>query len=360
MGKKIFHNGLIISLLLVGFLFAGLILLKGAAIAAPPAWWKGSSEDYNQLVRNAEKEGKVLWFDSSDEETSEMIIQAFNKLYPKIKVEPVRVHGLDSRETLLRELTVGVTQIDVLEVSDELIPTYNELKLFRSYDWTNKFRLDPIQPNKEGTMVKIGGSLYINAYNTDKVSRQEAPKTWEDLLDPKWKNGKLGVDIRPKTWAGLWPAWGDQKMTDFLNKLAQQKPILKRGTTALAQMLAAGEFQVFVGSTFDSFYKIKMKGAPIDCIVPKPITPVSFEREGILAKAPNPNAAFLFLGWMASGGQEVYDKASFGEGLPLPGFNTMSGKLIKSKEELFLFDDEWLPKKAEFTNKATKAMGLQK
>ncbi len=253
---------------------------------------------------------------------------------------------------------MGRLPLDVLEVSDELITTYADLKLFRSYDWGNKFRVDSVQPSKDGTQVKVGGVLYCNAYNTDKVSRQDAPKTWEDLLDPKWKNGKLGVDIRPKTWAALWPAWGEKKMTEFLNKLAQQKPIFKRGTTALVQMLGAGEFQVLAGSTFDSYMKVKKTGAPIDCIVP-PYTACSFEREGVLAKAPHPNAAILFLGWMATAGQEVRDIASYGEGIPLPGFNTMSSKLIKSKDQLFIFDDEWVPKKAEFTEKATKAMGLK-
>lgn len=360
MGKRRLHTGLLVGLLVMGFLFTGLILEEGTAIAAPPAWWKGSSEEYNQLVSSAEKEGQVQWIDSTDEEGSTMIIQAFNKLYPKIKIEQVRAHGLDSREVLLRELQAGALQLDVLEVSDELITTYADLKLFRSYDWLNKFRVDPVQPSKDRTQVKVGGSIYLNAYNTDRVSRQDAPKTWEDLLDPKWKDGKLGVDIRPKTWAALWPAWGDKKMTDFLNKLAQQKPIWKRGTTALVQMLGAGEFSVLAGSTFDSYIKVKQKGAPIDCILPAPLTACSFEREGVLAKAPHPNAAILFLGWMATAGQEVRDIASYGEGIPLPGFNTMSSKLIKSKDQLFIFDDEWVPKKAEFTEKAVKAMGLKK
>ncbi len=104
MEKGGFHTGLIVGLLVMGFLLTGLILEERKAIAATPDWWKGSPGEYNQLVSNAEKEGQVQWIDSTDEEGSTMIIQAFNKLYPKIKVEQVRAHGLDSREVLLREL----------------------------------------------------------------------------------------------------------------------------------------------------------------------------------------------------------------------------------------------------------------
>ncbi len=364
MEKVRFQNGLVVSLLVIGFLFAILILNEATATAAPPGWWKGSSEEYNQLVSNAEKEGKIFWNDSSDEESAGMIIQAFNKLYPKIKIDQVRAHGLDSRELILRELYSGATKIDVLEISDELQDTYAELKLFKKVDWMNKFQLDPIAPNKEGTQIKIGGSLHGAAYNTDKVSPQDVPKSWEDFLDPKWKGGKIGTDMKPKTWAHMWPVWGDKKMIEFLNKLAQQKPLFKRGTTALVQSLAAGEFVLMAGTTFSSYYSVKIKGAPIAFYLPEPLVAVSFEKLGVLFNAPNPNAAILFLGWLASGGQEVFDKVSYGQGMPLPTYNTMAGRLVKSldksKVQLFVFDDAWLPKMAEFTEKGTKALGMQK
>ncbi len=359
MKRRVLHLRWMAFFVVMSCLLISLSLDNGTAIAAAPDWWKGPAQEYDQLLKNAEKEGKVIWYDSADEEGATMITEAFNKLYPKIKVEHMRAHGLDSRETILREIHSGATKMDVLEVSDELQTTYAELKLFKKVDWL-KFRVDPIMPSKDGTQVKVGGSLHGAAYNTGKLSLQDVPKTWEEFLDPKWKERKIGMDTRPKTWVGLWPAWGDKKMTEFLNKLGQQKPLYKRGTTALVQSLAAGEFPLMAGATFDSYNKVKSKGAPIDFYLPKPMVPVTFEREGVLSNAPNPNAATLFLGWLATAGQEIRDKATNGEGIPLPGYNTGGGRLVKSKDQLFIFDDEWLSKKSEFTEKATIALGLKK
>ncbi len=358
MEKKAFYISLMVFFLAMSFLLPDLILNKEAAFAAAPDYWQGSPQEYDQLVKDAKKEGKLIWYTSLDEENAAGIAQEFNKLYPGIKVESVRAHGLESGETILMEIRSGVTPIDVLEVSDELVQTYKDLKLFKKCDW-EKFKIDPVQLGKDGTMLKIGGNIHGFVYNTKKVSAQDAPKTFEDLLDPKWKGRKLGTDTRPKFFTNLWPAWGEKKMADYLKKLSKQELLYKSGGTAGITMTGAGECSIWLGGTYDAFMKVKKQGAPIEYILAIPIA-ISTEKEGVVSSGPHPNAAFLFLGWLASGGQEIYDRLSNGEGMPLPGANTQQGRLIKNfrKDQLSIFDDEWVPRKGEINKKCNEFLGL--
>ncbi len=361
MMKKVLYFGFIVFLGISVFLFANFKSGKEVAAQSVPNWWKGSPAEYFQLVKNAEKEGKVIHYGSMPDVEQNKIIGPFNKLYPNIKVEHMRASNLENREIILRELKAGKTQIDVLEISSELITTFKELKLVRSYDWVKNFSINPIQPDKENMMVKVGGSLHIIAYNTEKVSPKDVPKTWEDLLDPKWKGKKIGTDTRPKGFNELYVAWGEKKLVDYLQKFAKQDPIFKRGGTAIVEMLGAGEFMIAVSPSYTAILRLIKKGAPVAPIIP-PIIGTSFERECVLAPAPHPNAAILFLGWLASypGGQQFYDQAANGEGMPLPGYNTMQGKLVKNMGQLALFTDEWLPKKQEIDDICVKALGLTK
>jgi iron(III) transport system substrate-binding protein len=360
MTKKAWSISLATTLLTACFLLAGFTASKASAAAAAPAWWKGSVQEYNQLVENAKKEGKLTWYDSLDDKASNMVIEEFQKSFPFIAFDHTRARGVESREVILRELQAQVSNIDIIESSEELITSFQELKLLKAYDWGKQFRTDPIQISKDKTMVKVGGSLHGWAYNIDKLPAKDLPKTWEDLLDPKWKNKKIGMDDRPKCFIAMVPAWGEQKTIDYLKKLSKQDIIYKTGTTAGIQMLAAGEFAIYPTATFDSYNKVKSKGANIAWFTPTPAG-VSFEAEGVTAKAAHPNAAILFLGWMcsANGGSAIRDKASNGEGIPLPGFNTMAAKQVKNKNQLSVFSEEWLPRKAELHRKLSEALGFK-
>lgn len=357
MKKKIF--GLIVFLLLTVFYCTGLMAGRAGAAETAPQWWSGSVQEYNQLVEGARKEGKIIWYDSLTDKGAALLKQAFKKMYPFIEIEHVRVRGVEAREIVLRELQAQANKIDVLEVSDELITTYKDMKMFKKIEWGRKFRIDPIQFSRDSTMIKVGAALFGLAYNTSKVSPQDVPRTYEDLLDPKWKGRKLGTDDRPKGALNLTPAWGEAKVIDYLKRLTTQDVVFKTGTTAGVQMLAAGEFNVYVFSTYQAYRGVKEKGAPIEFIIPRPVTGTSYEQEAVISNAPHPNAATLFLGWMASAaGQEIRDKAS-GEGLPFPGYNTTTGKLIKSKEQLSIFDDAWVPRKQELHKKYSEALGFK-
>jgi iron(III) transport system substrate-binding protein len=351
--KKIRALSVVIA---VGFLFSIAALLQVAAAAPAPAWWKGSQADYDLLVKAAEKEGMLFWSDPIPDADS--VIKAFNKLYPAIKIEHSRASTLEDREGILRELRAKATQLDVMEVSNNLIPIFHELNLLKRCNWKN-FKLEPIQVDKDSEMLKVGGNLHVIAYNTDLVSPKDVPKTWDDLLDPKWKGRKIALDTRPKGFTELYTVWGEKKMLDYLQKLSKQQIAYKRGGTAMVEMLGAGEFAIAASVTTKAVIRSINKGAPVAFVVP-PIVGSSYGCEAVLATAPHPNAATLFLGWLASGGQKEYDEATSGEGLPLPGFNTIQSKLVTKSNQLVFLQDEWLPKRAQIENFVIHALGITK
>ncbi len=146
------------------------------------------------------------------------------------------------------------------------------------------------------------------AYNTELVKAEEAPKSFADLLDPKWK-GKLSLDTRPNRFIpSLLQEWGENRAMDYFKKLAAQEPVLVRGHTAAAQLLAAGQHHVLIEPFAYSTLSLKHQGAPIEVTWQKEFVPGSHGAPiALLKEAPHPHAALLFYEFLLSeAGQQVY------------------------------------------------------
>ncbi len=315
----------------------------------------GREAELNKLIEGAKAEGKVIWQDGLKPEEAKPMIETFQKKYPFIKVEHTRIHATESRERIMREMMAGIVKIDVFDIGGEQTPEYKKAGLLDKYDWTKAFDVRPEQLEKDQMLLVIGASVKGVGYNTNKVEKKDLPKTWEDLLDPKWK-GKIVVDTRPKTFLQLMPVWGEERVYGYLKKLVANKPMFRRGQTESIELMAAGEFPMIAGTYYHSLTLVKKKGAPVDFAVLDPV-PVTLEEEAIAKGAPHPNAAKLLLGWIAREGQKFYDDAT-DRGIPLPGFDTGSAKIVKGKK-LSLFIGGWIDREAELQEKALKAMGRE-
>ncbi len=328
-----------------------------------PAVWseaqqasKSSREaELNKLIAGAKAEGKVIWHDGLKPEEAKPMVEAFQKKYPFIKVEHTRIHATESRERLLREMMAGIIKIDVFDIGGEQTPEYKKAGLLAKYDWTKAFDVRPEQLEKDQMLLVIGASVKGVGYNTNKVEKKDLPKTWEDLLDPKWK-GKIVVDTRPKTFLQLMPVWGEARVYEYLKKLVANKPIFRRGQTESIELMAAGEFPMIAGTYYHSLKLVQKKGAPVDFVMIDPV-PVTLEEEAIAKGAPHPNAARLLLGWIAKEGQKFYDDAT-DRGIPLPGFDTGSARMVRG-QTLSLFIKDWIDREADLQAKALKAMGRE-
>jgi len=139
----------------------------------------------------------------------------------------------------------------------------------------------------------------VLGYNTKLVAREEAPKTYEELLDPKWKGKKISIDDSAYGFlAGLIRAWGKEKAVGYFKKLAAQQPVAQRGNTNRVQLTMAGEYPLIIAYA-PTIQRETSLGHPIDWVPLEP-APVQVNPMMLAAKAPHPNAGKLFIDFLLS------------------------------------------------------------
>jgi iron(III) transport system substrate-binding protein len=148
------------------------------------------------------------------------------------------------------------------------------------------------------------------AYNPNNVATAEAPKKWEDLLDPKWKdaiNVKVSNSgLQHGVWYMLKPILG----MDYFKKFAEQKPRAFDSYVQQYGRLVDGQDKIIMGAQYSGYIEFKAKGAPLAFVFPETGVPTVSETYGIVADGPHPNASELFMDWfLAPVGQQALSDA---------------------------------------------------
>jgi len=153
--------------------------------------------------------------------------------------------------------------------------------------------------------------VYIAAYNKNKVKKEELPKTYQDLLDPRWK-GRLGIEADDAGWfATLATAMGEaQTQKLFADIVAKNGISVRKGHSLLATLVASGEVPYAITVYSWTPEQLKAKGAPIEGYPLQPVI-AQFSTIAMLKKAPHPYSALLFYDFMLSEGQELLAKQNF-------------------------------------------------
>jgi iron(III) transport system substrate-binding protein len=149
-------------------------------------------------------------------------------------------------------------------------------------------------------------SMWVQAYNTGSVKKTDLPKTYQELLDPKWK-GRLGYEVENIDWfVTVVQSMGEAKGLQFFRDLATTNGIsVRKGHTNLTNMVAAGEVPVALTVYNYMPEQLKKKGAPIDWTVLQPAV-VRGNAVGVMKNAKNPAAAALFMDYLLGEGQQAY------------------------------------------------------
>lgn len=297
----------------------GLKLVAAAAPARLPA--------PESLVNAARTEGGLLWYESTPDQQVQPVLDAFKKAYPFVEqAQHVRiVGGNDMAVRILQETQAGQLTADVGTNSADIALELTKRQLLGDADWVSLGIPRELTP--EPHLVATTASIYVIIYNTDLVKDDEAPRNWEDLLNPKWQ-GKLGTWVRANAFSSLVPVWGFEKTTDYVKKFAAQSPRTFESTFTLAQAVGAGELPVGVGIYHATQPAIKA-GAPIKIVVPEP-TSLNILYSFVTRGGKSPNTARLFIHWLATEeGARAYEQAT-GRGNPLvPGTETAA--LLKGR-----------------------------
>jgi iron(III) transport system substrate-binding protein len=287
-----------------------------------------------QWIEGAKKEGKIVLWANIDPKEAKKVADQFNKSYPFITVEISRSVSEDKEGLLEAEFAAGKMSVDVMEGGGR-VNTARWRKMGIIAKFTDIIpaigKMPKSQYSEYGDWAMPGSNPIVPMYNTNLLTAAEAPKKWEDLLDPKWK-GKLGMPNRLMYWAVLAlgeNGWGIPKTEDFLRKLKQQKIIWAGGPSKAHTLMVTGEYPILVTDSLWHCLQSQDSGAPVEWarVSPIPVTGPAFT---MMSKAPHPNAARLFIEWQFSPvGLQVYGDVTQ-RGVVFRGAGTRQAKLVEN------------------------------
>lgn len=186
-----------------------------------------------------------------------------------------------------------------------------------------QLRVDPKSIQHDNGSVVVAHSVTLPAYNSKLLTSKDVPRSWEDLLSPKWKDGKLGVSSAVHHWARLAAGpMGEKQATEFVKTLAKQRPFLGR-LAELYTRLQLGEILLAATLSNDFIYRAKKSGAPVAFAENvQPILMLGYNA-GVLKGAAHPNASHLFAAFMTTPeAQEIWEKYRGETSAFVPGTST--------------------------------------
>lgn len=261
-----------------------------------------------ELIRGARKEGQVMFWSSMQIDDSKALAAGFEAKYPFIKVEIFRAGGEQIVNRAIAEHMAGKTTYDVLNAF--ALKVLQNRGLLQPFAAPEASHYPAGFKDAQNYWVSLYSGYNVIGYNTKLVPKGEAPKNWEDLLNPRWK-GKLGMDNEEYFWhAGMLKYWGEEKGRKYMEALSRQGLQFRSGHPVLADLMSVGEFPVAVVIYPYQIEQMKLKGQPVEWVKTTDPILVNLAPVAVAANAPHPNAAKLFTNYSISKeGQEILQKA---------------------------------------------------
>jgi iron(III) transport system substrate-binding protein len=254
-----------------------------------------------ELVEAATKEGKVILYSAMDLPVGEKLAKAFEAKYPGIAVQVERSGSERLFQRVAQEFSSDIHAADVINSSDA-----SHFISWKKNGWLAPFVSEDIAQHflpqfRDPDGMSATSRIYLSsiAYNTNLVKAEDAPKSFADLLDPKWA-GKLVKGH---------PAYSGTIMTatfqmvrelgwEYFEKLSKQRVMQVQSSTDPPKKLSLGERAVMADGNEYGVVLLKEAGQPVEPVYPAEGAPTISGPTGIFATAPHPNAARLFQAWL--------------------------------------------------------------
>ena len=259
------------------------------------------AERQRQLEAGAKKEGNLVVYSNQGVDTIQEYANGFRKKYPFIKLETARLQGAKGLDRILLEHRVGKLSADVVGVDFDNIEELMKAGVHARYDSPEKKNFSSQFYDKDGRWYVAEYTLIVIAYNTDLVKAGEAPKSYQDLLNPKWKND-ISIDTEPEQMVfAMMLEWGDAKTAEYLKALMRNGAVPRRGHTLQVQLLCSGETKIAAEVYPPRVMQMKYeKKCPIAMVFPNPVPGSLGSHTGIVKTAKNPHAAALYIDFILS------------------------------------------------------------
>lgn len=263
-----------------------------------------------RLIAGAKKEGAVNVYSSMTVGDMKVVAAGFEKKYG-IKVVPWRASSESILQRALVESRAGRHAVDAIETSAAEMESLHREKMLQEVKSPLLAEIAPIALRPHREWVGDRFNIIAAGYNTNLVKKSELPKSYEDLLNPRWR-GRLGIEADDGLWFGcLARKMGEAKTIKLFREIARINGLsARKGHTLLANLVVSGEIPFALTLYHYKAKQLKKAGAPLDWYVIHPGF-ARFLGTGVMRNAPHPHAAVLFFDFMLRDAQQLLLKRNF-------------------------------------------------
>jgi iron(III) transport system substrate-binding protein len=282
----------------------------GGATTADLALYEGSDRT-ERLIEGARREGEITIYTSAQTTDLGPVVEAYEKKYG-IKASIWRAGSEAVLNRAVQEARAGRHTVDVVETNGPELESLSREQILQLVK--SPYHKDLIAPaiRPHGEWVGTRLNVFVQAYNTKLVKKEELPKTWDDLTDPKWK-GRLGIEQEDSDWlAGIYGEIGEERAGKVFRQITTTNGVsVRKGHTLLTQLVASGEVPLALTVYNYKAEQMRREGAPIDWFtignaIARP------NGVGVARQAPHPHAAVLFYDFeLSEEGQTIIAQREF-------------------------------------------------
>ena len=285
--------------------------LLAAWLLALPAWGQDlaavarlqGDARTKALTEGAKREGEVMVYHSTQSEDLRPVFDAFTAKYG-VKVREWRSSSENVVQRTVSEARAGKRDVDLIENNSPEMEALAAEHLLVAMDSPAfaSMRAGTLPAHHEWATSTM--DIFVQAYNTEKVKRDELPKAYRDLVDPRWK-GRLGIEAEDSAWYGtIVKAMGAGGARLFADIVAANGISARKGHTLLANLVASGEVPLALTVYNYKPQQLKEKGAAIDWILLQPAV-AQLHAVAVHARATHPYAAMLLYDFFLGEGQQL-------------------------------------------------------
>jgi ABC-type Fe3+ transport system substrate-binding protein len=273
------------------------------------------------LLAAAKKEGRVVWYTTLIiNQAIRPLKNAFEQKYPGIELAYARADESPTAAKIIAEAKAQRVQADVFDGISNMVPL-KRAGITTPYLPAEAERYPADLKDRDGYWIAVLLYVFAPGINTALASMDQAPKTYQDLLDPKWR-GQMAWN--PSSIAGAIGfvgnsllSMGETRGSEYLRALSRQRIVnVEASSRAILDQVIAGEFPIGLMMFNHHAVISAQKGAPTGWLKLEPV-PVAFDAVGILKDAPHPNAARLLIEFLTcEDGQQVLRQVDYLPALP--------------------------------------------
>jgi iron(III) transport system substrate-binding protein len=281
-----------------------------AVMAADLAVYEGADR-LQKLIDGARREGELTVYTSAQTDDLGPVVAAYEKKYG-IKASIWRAGSEQVLNRALQESRAGRHTVDIVETNGPELEGLSREKILQLVKSPHHADLiaPAIRPHGEWVGTRL--NVFVQAYNTKLVKKEELPKTWEDLTNPRWK-GKIGIEQEDSDWlSGVFAEIGEARAQQVFKEIVAANGIsVRKGHTLLTQLVASGEVPLALTVYNYKAEQLRAEGAPIDWFT---IGNAIARPNGVAVarNAPHPHAALLYYDFeLSEEGQRIIADREF-------------------------------------------------